>query len=130
MKNQVVDASTLLAFLQGERGSDMAGRYCKGALISAVNLAEVFQKSIERGSLAIAQAIVHQANMEVVPFNVAQAAIVAEMHLITKGKNVSLADKACLALGRFSQLPVVTGDTAWKDLDVGVKLVFFRSLSN
>ncbi len=130
MKKRVIDASTLLAYLQGERGAADAGEYCKSAMMSAVNLTEVFQKSIERQGLAIVQAIVHQANIEIVPYGAEQAALVAELYLATKGKGVSLADRACLALGRSCQLPVVTGDHAWEGLELGVELVFFRPKSN
>ena len=130
MKKRVIDASTLLAYLQGERGADDAGEYCKNAMISAVNLTEVFQKSIDRQGLAIVQAIVHQANIEVVPYGVEQAVLVAELYPSTKEKGISFADRACLALGRASQLPIVTGDHAWDDLNAGVELVFFRTKTN
>lgn len=130
MKQRIIDASTLLAYLQGETGSKEAGQYCVNAAISAVNLSEVFQKAMRHGSFNLVQAIVQQAAIEVIPFSREQAAKAAELHGLTLGKGISLADRACLALGAMTDLPVVTGDNAWQDLDVGVELVLFRSRAN
>jgi ribonuclease VapC len=130
VKKKVIDASTLLAYMRGEPGADEAGRYCQGALMSAVNLAEVFQKSSQWNKREIAQAIVLQAQIEVVPFDWEYASIVADLHPLTKGQNISLADRACLALGKAKKLPIVTGDQQWSKLGLDIELVFFRPKGN
>lgn len=119
MKKKVIDASTLLAYMRGESGADKAGQYCKCALMSAVNLPKVLQKSSQWNNRDVAQAILLQAQIEVVPFNWDYASIAADLHPLTKGRNISLADRACLALGNAKRLPVVTGDQLWAKLGFG-----------
>ncbi len=126
MKKRVVDASTVLAFLANEPGSDIAREHCKGALISAVNLTEVLQKAIERDSLAVTQAILRHIDLQVVPHDAKLALAAAKLQLQTKGKGVSLADRACLALGIVEGSAVVTGDQKWESLGLDVELIFFR----
>ena len=45
---RVLDASALLAFLHSEPGAHRVEPVLDGALVSAVNWAEVFQKSLSR----------------------------------------------------------------------------------
>lgn len=45
----VLDASALLALLNGERGQEVVASLMPGAVIGAVNLAEVVRKLAERG---------------------------------------------------------------------------------
>lgn len=123
---RVVDASALLAVLNKERGEHEARVYLRGAFISSVNLTEVYQAAIQGEKLHLAKALVDMAQMQIVAFDAAQAEIAAEIHAATRGKGISLADRACLALGRYKGVPVVTADQQWKTLDLGVELVFFR----
>lgn len=108
MKKHVVDASTVIAFLAGEVGADKAREYCKGALLSTVNYTEVLQKAIERKNLDVTRAILHQIQIDVVPYEAEVAATAATLHSLLKGKSISLADRACLALGIQTGFPVVT----------------------
>jgi ribonuclease VapC len=39
---------------------------------------------------------------------------------------LSLGDRACLALGRLEQLPVMTADRLWRSLKLNVKIVVVR----
>jgi PIN domain nuclease of toxin-antitoxin system len=39
---------------------------------------------------------------------------------------ISFADRACLALARHLRLAAITSDSAWKNLDIGVRVVLFR----
>jgi PIN domain nuclease of toxin-antitoxin system len=45
----------------------------------------------------------------------------------TKHKGLSLADRACLALGQQLNLPVITADRVWKELDLEVEVRLVRS---
>ncbi len=123
---QVIDASTFLAYLQGEPGAESAKRYVLGSAISAVNYSEVAQKAMQQGSYPIVQAIIKQAGIKIIPFDQQHAAIAAGFHEATIGKGISLADRACMAAGKVLGLPVVTGDNAWEGLLVDVKMIFFR----
>ena len=124
---RIIDASALLAYLQGEKGAEAAKQYCIEGVMSAVNLSEVFQKAIPHKGTAIVQAIIQQAAIEIVPFSKDQARVAAELHQKTAGKGISFADRACLSLGVQLELPVVTADRQWKEVDAGVELIFFRS---
>jgi PIN domain nuclease of toxin-antitoxin system len=44
----------------------------------------------------------------------------------TRRRNISLADRACLSLAMELGMPVLTGDRAWRDLDLGVEVRLFR----
>jgi PIN domain nuclease of toxin-antitoxin system len=46
--------------------------------------------------------------------------------LKTKRRIISLADRACLALAVELGMPVMTGDHAWRDLDIDVEVQLFR----
>lgn len=123
---QVIDASTFLAYLQGEPGGESAKRYVLGSAISAVNYSEVAQKAMRQGSYPIVQAIIKQASIKIIPFDQVHAAVAAGFHEATIGKDISLADRACMAAGKVLGLPVVTGDKAWEGLSVDVEVILFR----
>ncbi len=123
----VFDASTVLAILQGEAGSETAIAKARGALLSAVNLIEVRSKIIEATiDPAAAIAIIDRLEIVVVPFTADQATIAADLWPVVKGKRVSLADRACLALAIDRGLPVLTGDRKWLELDLAVDVRLFR----
>ena len=122
----VIDASAVLAVCNQEVGSGEARSKMRYGLISTVNLSEVFQKSMERGKLPLAQAIVRTAGLEVVEFNEQLALTTAELASQTHRRGISFADRACLALGKVEQKPVLTGDRKWLELDVGIEVSSFR----
>jgi PIN domain nuclease of toxin-antitoxin system len=45
---------------------------------------------------------------------------------LTKSAGLSLGDRACLALARHKNVPVLTTDRAWKDLDIGIVVAVIR----
>ena len=63
---------------------------------------------------------------EVVPFDEMQAWDAGRLRPYTRALGLSVADRACLALARTLDLPVLTGDRAWTSLDVGVDIRVFR----
>jgi PIN domain nuclease of toxin-antitoxin system len=85
-----------------------------GAVISAVNIAEVVSKLIDL-SLSItpmAQTLA-EGNVEIVPFTEAQARLCGELRRATRSRGLSLGDRACLALAQERGLTAVTADAAW-----------------
>jgi PIN domain nuclease of toxin-antitoxin system len=44
----------------------------------------------------------------------------------TKSLGLSLADRACLALGRIHRLPVLTTDRAWRSLRLSIRIEVIR----
>lgn len=121
MSKVVLDASAVLALVQHEAGRDEVVRHLRGAVLSAVNLAEVLSKLADRG-VPPDQAAARLAPLpiDVVPFDAALARAVAALRPATRAAGLSLGDRACLALGQAVQGTVLTTERAWDGLDVGV----------
>jgi ribonuclease VapC len=91
---EVFDATAILAILQDEPGSEKLLKLLTGALVSAVNAAEVLAKLVSRGmALRDASAALDALDLEVVPFTPHLAAMSARY--VRKG--VSLGDRSFLA---------------------------------
>lgn len=129
----VLDASALLALVREERGAecvDVAIR--RGVLISAANWAEVLSDLAEHGESVVASVprvrtlVDDIGSLGIVPFDESQASEVARLRVPTKSLGLSLADRACLALGRLRRLPVLTTDRAWRSLHLGIKVEIIR----
>ena len=122
----VIDASAVLAILFDESGSDIAAASAQGAQLSAVNLTEVLEKVARNsGDADAVPGTLERLEIMTVPFDARQAWIAAALKPRV-GNNDSLADRACLALALDRALPVVTGDRAWADLDIGVDIRLIR----
>jgi ribonuclease VapC len=109
----VVDASAILAFLQGEQGGDFVEEQLTGdARCGAANWAEVAQKvrgagrdwSLSRALLGSYGVIVES----VLESDAEWAA--ARWH---RGEGLSLADRLCLALAHRLDAPALTADSGW-----------------
>lgn len=129
----VLDASALLAYLNQEAGAEaVAEQMVRGGFISAVNLAEVYSKVTEWGQDVhlLEQALVRQGLLggvlEVVPFGPEDVLRVAALRPLTKTQGLSLGDRVCLALAQRLELPALTTDSAWNNLDVGVEVRVVR----
>jgi len=122
----VVDASALLAMLNGEPGSDVVAAALGIAAMSAVNWSEVVQKVTDRGVSAEGLADEMGAlGLEILPFDLEAAELTARLRA-AGARGLSLADRACLATARNRGWPVVTADRAWAALDVGVEVRVIR----
>ena len=127
MSKHVLDASAVTAVLRNERGADRVMRHLKGSLISSVNMAEAFCNLRKISSdPEMDQFAVGKLTIEVVPFDLEQARIVASIYQATLGSSVGFADRACLALGLLHDLPVLTADHDWLKHNIGVKVNLFR----
>lgn len=123
----VLDSSAVLAVLRDEPGSEAVASRTDGALISAVNLAEVVTRLVERGgSDDAAEAASGSLGLTVVPFDAPQAVAAGLLRRATRSAGLSLGDRACLALAQAEGLPAVTADRAWGDLDVGIAVEVIR----
>lgn len=123
----VFDASVVLAFARREPGTDHLLPLRGQALLSAVNAAEVYAKLLAAG-LSESQvadglrAVTHR----LVPFDGEQCRLAGAIHAATRPHGLSLADCACLALGRLRSATVYTADRAWVGLDLGVAVELIR----
>lgn len=109
----VLDASAMLAFLQGEAGADAVESVLSGvASCSSVNWSEVAQKvRAAGGDWRIASSLLSSYGLKVEPATIEDGEWAAE--LWRPGAGLSLADRFCLALGRRLEATVWTADEAW-----------------
>lgn len=108
----VVDASALLAFLQGEPGAERVEEILDQAVIGAANWAEVAQKVRTSGAdWGVASGLLLSYRLKVEPVTQNDGEVAAG--LWARGRGLSLGDRLCLALGRRLDAPVLTADRAW-----------------
>lgn len=124
----VLDASAILAFLQSEPGADQVTEVLQDSVISAVNLAEVLQKSIAHDiDITGLAADLEALGLRTLPFDQALAELSASIWPLTRSYGLSFADRACFALGLQLNSTVYTGDQEWAKvgprLRVPVKLI-------
>lgn len=123
----VLDASALLAYLQGEPGASVvAEALVQGAAISTVNWAEVLSKLAERGQDpdTVATHLTEQGLLDkailIYPLDETLARAIADLYLPTRSAGLSLGDRACLALALSLGLSALTTERAWDNLNLGV----------
>jgi ribonuclease VapC len=122
----VLDASAVIALLRSEPGFDVVQNAIADSLITAVNYSEVLKKTIERGGTGDAAAsFVRGLSIAIVPFDENLAAVSAALYLQTKEHGLSLADRACLALGIQRNCKVLTSERrmALPTLSIKVRLI-------
>lgn len=123
MSKSVLDASAVLALLNGEEGQDQVWPLVNEAVISAVNASEVQAKLVKVGlARESAWDAILGCVREVIPFDARQAELSGTLFSSTSSAGLSLGDRACLALGSVLELPVYTADQAWKNLEIGVEI--------
>jgi PIN domain nuclease of toxin-antitoxin system len=127
MAGNVLDASAIIAFLGREAGADMVAEVLSGAMVSAVNLAEVITWLGRRGTKTDeVLRVVSDLALDVTPFDAELAMTVGLLDHATKKFGLSLGDRACLALAQHLSLPVLTADRAWAKLNLGVEITLIR----
>jgi PIN domain nuclease of toxin-antitoxin system len=126
----VLDASALLALLNRERGAEqVAQALAPGAIMGAVNLSEVVAKLADIG---MPEAEIREAleplGLDFVDFDAGDAFAAGLLRPTSRLVRLSLGDRACLALGRRTALPVLTADRGWGDLvlDPGIEITMIR----
>jgi len=128
----VLDASALLAYLRDEPGVEaVVDALAGGAAISTVNLAEVLTELAgagippETATADLRSRGIIGGALVLEPFREADALLCAALRAATAHAGLSLADRACLALGRRLGSSVLTADHAWQalDIDVDVRLI-------
>jgi len=124
----VLDASALLAILNREPGSERWTEAVASAKISAVNVSEVIAKLTDLGmGEDDVRRVIEPIDLDVIPFDDAEAWEAGLLRPSTRAAGLSLGDRACLALGQRTKLPVLTADQAWKSLRIGVQIRLVRS---
>ena len=113
----VLDASALLAYLQRETGADIVRAALGEAVISTVNWVEVVQKATTAADeINALREDIRSLGLVIQPFSTAQAEIAGRLRQRTVALGLSLADRACLALGIETESPVYTADRVWREI--------------
>ena len=127
MADAVLDASAVLAVLRREPGADTVAAIMPSAVISAVNLAEIISKLVERGaSPETACELVDQLPFSVAPFDATLARRAGALRSATRSKGLSLGDRCCLALAEQQGAPALTTDRRWAELNIGISIQLIR----
>lgn len=122
MTEAVLDASALLALLNGEPGSETVAAVVSEAVISSVNLSEVVAKLADHGmDERDLRGLIDGLGLSVVAFDEAQAYAAGLTRPSTRSVGLSLGDRACLALARLRKAPAYTTDPSWRAV-AGVKV--------
>ncbi|MBW4501598.1 MAG: type II toxin-antitoxin system VapC family toxin [Scytonema hyalinum WJT4-NPBG1] len=129
----VLDASALLTYLQGEpRAAIVATALTQGSIMSSINWAETLTKLGERGQDpdVVATQLTNQGllnnALEIYPTDESLARSIAKLRVPTQPWELSLGDRACLALALRLNLPALTSDHIWTNLNIGVSVTLIR----
>ncbi|MDZ7800564.1 MAG: PIN domain-containing protein [Trueperaceae bacterium] len=115
----VLDASALMAFLQGEVDDDEVP--LAGAVLNSVNFAEVVRRSVAQG--AETETLLDELlllGLEVAPFTPDEGAAAGRLAERAGGAALPFGARACLASAEVRGGTAVTTNRAWANLDLGV----------
>lgn len=119
MPEAVLDASAVLALLQGEPGGETIESIMPECVISTVNLSEVIAKLVENGVEGESAVRLTEAQ----PFRPVDHTLdLARITGALRAEGLSLGDRACLALALALGLPVFTADRAWQELPLDIEV--------
>lgn len=123
----VLDASALLALVLEERGADRVRDTPAGSEMSVINLGEVLTRltALGRDPEEALERILRMP-IRIRKFREEHALAVARLRPVTAHLGLSFGDRACLAQAQFSLLPVLTADSDWAKLDIGVEIILIR----
>ena len=123
----VLDASAVFALLWNEPGMDRVQAQLNGAIVSAVNIAEIYSKSSEKlQDLSATRQVLLNMPIFIRPFDEASSLLTGQLRLPTRSQGLSLGDRACLATAILEKRPVMTADKAWRTLDLGIEIIVIR----
>lgn len=123
----VLDASALLALVNAEPGADRVLASLDGAVMSAVNFAEVGSRLIDLGYDPYElDAELRLLGIEIIPFDDLAATRSTRLRDQTRPLGLSLGDRACLALAISEKATALTADRAWARLDLDCAIDVIR----
>jgi len=126
----ILDASALIAYLHVEPGaSAVVDAITETAAVGVVNWAETLSKVAADGGdpQQIADSLqASDSPLILEALTDADCVEIARLRPLTKAQGLSLADRACLALAKRLDIPVVTADRNWADLNLGITVQLIR----
>jgi PIN domain nuclease of toxin-antitoxin system len=129
----VLYAAAFLAYLRDELGAEIVeNALINGCYISIINWVEVLSKIVDLGESPeeiikrLRDEGLLQNSLEIIACNEEDAITIAKFRVLTKSAGLSLGDRACLALGKRLNLPVLTADKVWTSLSLGITITLIR----
>lgn len=127
MTRYVYDSSALLAIILGEPGADVASANITKAMVSSVNLAEIFSRAEDKGIPADkTERFLIGKEVQFVDFDADLARVVGAMRATTRSRGLSIGDRACIALALRERATIMTADRIWAELDLPCKVELIR----
>lgn len=127
MANEFLDASALLALINGEPGADVVRTVTdKHAMMSVVNFAEVISKLVSAGITADqAVDLAYLSGLTLVDLDPEIAIGAGARHGDLRRHGLSLADAICIESAYTAGVGVLTADRQWRNLP-GVDILLIR----
>lgn len=125
----VIDASAVLAAILGEAGGDAVFDQLEDAMVSTVNMAEVYTyAALNDLPTAAIDAFFADTGIEIVPYEEAHAVTAGRLAPVTRKAGLSLGDRSCLALAQVREAEVLTADRPWAQVAdaVGLNISLLR----
>lgn len=129
MSSAIIDASALIAFLEGEVGADVVDAEIEAAMIAAVNFGEVAQYQYRRGkSRSQLEQLADALGLTIVPVDFPLAMDAADIREAGRAIGLSQADCICLALAKRERSVAFTADRNWIKIgdQIGVEVELIR----
>jgi predicted nucleic acid-binding protein len=130
---RVLDAFSLIAYLEGEGGAEKMVEIFRNArdagrdlLLSVVNWGEIYYITLREAGRERADEAAHIMStlpIEIVPVDLELAKIAAEFKA---GRKMSYADCFAAALGKLRHAEIVTGDEDFRAVEKEVKILWIR----
>lgn len=113
----VIDASAILAAILDEAGGDTVFDVLEEAIVSTVNVAEVYTyAAINDLPTDAIDAFFADTGIEIAAFDQTQAVVAGRLAIITRKAGLSLGDRSCLALAQQRGAEVLTADRPWQQI--------------
>ncbi len=111
----------------GEPGGEAVPSLLPDCAMSTVNLAEIVTGLVNRGGdPEDAAETASRLPVELIALDRDVALAAGRLRAGTSQFGLSLGDRVCLSLARKLELPVVTCDTMWRELAIGVEIRLLR----
>ena len=130
-KNKIIlDASALLALINNEKGANKVEPFIGNIIMSSVNVTEIVRKVYEilgNDNEEQCKLCIEPFIDSIIEFDKTLCYIAASLKSQTQHKDLSLADRACLATALQLGLPIYTADRILAELDLpNIKINLIR----
>ena len=127
MTRAVLDATAVLTLVHDEPGASDVTLWVAEGVVNAVNLAEVVGKLLDAGMPERpAVAAIEGLALDIVAFDAAMAVRAGTLRPTTRPLGLTLGARVCLATAQELDLPVITADRAWLELEIEVPIHVVR----